>query len=44
MIETSSIKITFNAKQKVTGLEIITGLDATDELGEAAIRIVVGNV
>jgi len=44
MIETRPIEIAFDAKQKVTGLEIITGLDAADELGDAAIKIVAGNV
>ena len=32
MIEGRPIEIAFDAKQKVTGLEIITGLDAADEL------------
>ena len=44
MIETRPIEITFDAKQKVTGLEIITGLDAADEFGDAAIKIVAGNI
>lgn len=44
MIETRPIEIAFDAKQKVTGLEIVTGLDAADELGDAAIKIVAGNI
>ena len=44
MIETRSIEIAFDAKEKVTGLEIITGLDAADEFGDAAIKIIAGNV
>ena len=44
MIESRPIEIAFDAKQKVTGLEIITGLDAADEFGDAAIEIVAGNV
>ena len=44
MIETRPIEITFNAEQNVAGLEIITGLDAADELGSAAIKIVAGNI
>ena len=44
MIKTRPIEIAFDAKQKVAGLEIITGLDATYELGDAAIKIVSGDV
>src|SRR6185369_10274006 len=44
MIEGRPIEIAFDAKQKVTGLEIITGLDAADEFGDAAIKIIAGNV
>ena len=44
MIETRPIEIAFDAKQKVTGLEIIPGLDAADEFGDAAIEIVAGNI
>src|SRR6476646_10960032 len=44
MIEGRPIKITFDAEQKVTGLEIITGLNAADEFGDAAIKIIAGNV
>ena len=33
MIETRPIEIAFDSKQKLTGLEIITGLDAADEFG-----------
>src|SRR5690242_13196061 len=44
MIESRPIEITFDAEQKMTGLEIITGLDAADEFGDAAIKIIAGNV
>src|SRR5262245_53935883 len=44
MAESRSIKVSFDAKQKMTGLEIITGLNATNELGETAIKIVVWNI
>ena len=44
MIETRPIEIAFNSKQKLTGLEIITGLDAADEfLVIPAIKIITGN-
>src|SRR5262249_12565055 len=33
------IKITFNAKQKMASLEIITGLNAADEFGGAAMQV-----
>ena len=44
MIESRPIEITFDTKQKVTGLKIITGLDAADELGDASVEIVAGNI
>jgi len=44
MIEGRPIEIAFDAKQKVTGLEIITGLNAADEFGDPAIKIIAGNV
>jgi hypothetical protein len=44
MSESRPIDITFEAKEKVTCLKIIPGLDAADELGNAAIRAVAGNV
>src|SRR6516162_4190629 len=40
MIESGPVKITFNAKQKVTGLEVITSLDTANELGEPAVEVV----
>ena len=40
MIESGPVKITFDAKQKVTGLKVITSLDAANQLGKAAIEIV----
>ena len=42
MIETRPVEIAFDSKQKMTGLEIVTGLDAADELADAAIKIVAG--
>jgi len=44
MIKSRPVEITLDAKQKVTGLNIITSLDAADEFGEAAVEIVVWNV
>ena len=44
MIETRPVDITFDAEQKVASLEIITSLDAADELGDAPIKIVAGNI
>jgi hypothetical protein len=44
MIKTCPIEIAFGANEKVTGLEIITSLDAADELADTAIKIIAGNV
>ena len=44
MIEGRPIEIAFDTKQKMTGLKIITGLDAADELGDASVEIVAGNI
>ena len=44
MIESRPVKVPFDAKQKVTGLKVITSLDAPNELGEAAVEIVAWNV
>src|ERR1044071_9232222 len=44
MIEACPIEVAFDTKQKATGLKIISSLNATDELGDAAIKIVAGNV
>ena len=44
MIEACPIDVGFGPKQNVTGLKIITGLNAADELGGAAIDVVAGNV
>ena len=44
MIETCPIDVGFGPKQNVAGLKIITGLNAADELGDAAIEVVAGNV
>ncbi len=44
MIKGRPIEITFNTKQKVTRLKIITGLDAANELGDASVEIIAGNI
>ena len=44
MTESGSVKLAFHAKQEMTGLNVVAGLNATDELGEAAIKIVAWNV
>src|SRR6266536_499412 len=44
VIETRPIEIAFYTNEKVTGLKIITGLDAANELGDTAIKIIAGNV
>jgi len=44
MTESCSVEITFDAKQQKTELKIIASLDATDELSEAAEKIVVRNI
>ena len=44
MIESGPVKITFDAKQKVTGLNVITSLDTGNKLGEAPVEIVAWNI
>ena len=44
MIESRPVKVTFDAKQKVTGLKVIASLDAGNEFGEAAVEVVTRNV
>ena len=44
MTKSRPVEITFHAKQKMAGLEIVAGLNATDEFGDAAIQIVGWNV
>jgi hypothetical protein len=44
MTKGGPVEITLDAEQKVTGLHIITSLQAADEFSEAAIQIVAGNV
>ena len=44
MIESGPVKITFDAKQKVTGLKVVTSLDTRNKLREAAVEIVAWNV
>ena len=44
MTETRPIEITFDTKQKVASLKIVTGLDAADELRGASVEIVARNV
>jgi hypothetical protein len=44
MIESCPIKIAFDAKQKMTGLNVIASLDAGNEFGKAAVEIVAWNV
>ncbi len=44
MTKAGSIELTFDTKQKVTGLEVIARLHAANEFAEPAIQIVAGNV
>jgi hypothetical protein len=44
MIESCPIKVTFETKQKVTGLNVVTSLDAANKIGEAAIEVVTWNI
>jgi hypothetical protein len=44
MTKSRPIEITFRAKQKMAGLEIVAGLNVTDEYGDAAIQVVTWNV
>src|SRR5262245_36454033 len=44
MAERRSVEIALDTKQKMTGLKIVTGLNATNEFSEAAIETVVWNI
>ena len=44
MTKAGSIELTFDTKQKVTGLEVIARLHAANEFGEATVQIIAGNV
>src|SRR5262249_33384494 len=44
MIESSPVESAFHTIQEITRLKIISGLNAANELGEAAIEIIAGNV
>ena len=44
MSQSRPIEFTFDAKQKVPGLDVVARLNATNEFAEAAIQIVVRNV
>jgi len=44
MSKSCPVEITFHAEQKMAGLEIVAGLNATDEFGQPAIQIVARNV
>ena len=44
MTKSRPIEITFHAEQELAGLEIVAGLNATDEFGGAAIQIVARDV
>jgi hypothetical protein len=44
MTESCAVEIAFDTKQQVTSLKIISSLNATDELGEAAVETVVWNI
>jgi len=44
MTKSRPIEITFRTKQKMAGLEIVAGLNVTDENGNAAIQVVTRNV
>src|SRR5262245_26959990 len=39
VVEARPVEIAFDAKEKVTSLEIITSLDAADEFGDATVKI-----
>ena len=39
-----SVEVSLNAKQKVAGLKVVSRLNAADEFGEAAIKIVVRDI
>src|SRR5262249_7075760 len=43
MAEGRSVEVAFDAKQKMTRLKIVAGLNATNEFGKAAVEIVVWN-
>src|SRR5262245_66098673 len=44
MTKDRPIELIFNAKQQVARLKIVAGLHATNELSDAAIKVVVRNV
>src|SRR5262245_51801031 len=44
MAEGRAVEFSLDAKQKMAGLEIVTSLNATNELGEAAVKIIVWNI
>jgi hypothetical protein len=44
MTESRPVEVTFHAKKKMAGLEIVAALNATDEFGDASIQIVARNV
>src|SRR5215831_7646625 len=44
MAESCPVEIALNAEQKVAALKIIASLNATNELGDAAVEIVVWNI
>jgi hypothetical protein len=43
MIESCPVKVTFDTKQKVTGLKVIASLETANEFGEAAVEVVAWN-
>jgi len=43
MIESRPVEITFDAKQKVTGLKVVASLKTRNKLGEPAVEIVAWN-
>jgi hypothetical protein len=44
MAESRPIEVAFDAKQKMAGLKVIAGLNAADEFGQTAIKIVIWNI
>jgi hypothetical protein len=43
MIESRPVEITFDTKQKVTGLNVVASLGAANKFGEAAVEVVAWN-
>jgi len=43
MIKRRPVEITFDAKQKVTGLNVIASLDAGNKFGESAVEVIAWN-